>query len=329
MYPRKTKKTEGLKLMLRSSFFLFLIVIFISAAADMDLEEINKKIKNKSINSIGQGRLADEIYRVNGSSLKEKVESAVKTAEKEKSRIEKKVEKNLQDRVKDANEKYKEKAEKVYKAFQENEVQKERIEKFTKDLYEKVGPSKDVHYDKEDFSAFGSAVRGIEPDIEKKDSLLEDPVPYDERFYIFMSASVPENVWKTYTEDLKNIGSKRIIIVLRGCIGPKGCTYIKPTLEFLQRVVFNNGNETRGVEIQIDPYLFRRYSVKVVPTFVYVKGLKVKNPTFSEGLEENIESNPQVLVLKGDISIRGAVEKFLENADFAGLKKLDEIFRGF
>ncbi|WP_197017090.1 TrbC family F-type conjugative pilus assembly protein [Persephonella sp. KM09-Lau-8] len=300
-----------------------------SAAADMDLQEINKKIKNKTIEKIDQGRLADEVYRAQGSSLREKVESSVKNTEKERSKIEKKLKKSLQDRVKEADEKYREKTNRVYKSFQENKVQKERIEKYTKDLYEKVGPSKDVHYDKEDFSAFGSAVRGIEPDVEKKDSLLEDPIPYDERLYIFMSASVPENIWKTYAEDLKNIGSKRIIIVLRGCIGPQGCTYIKPTLEFLQKVIFNNGNETRGVEIQIDPYLFRRYKVKVVPTFVYVKGLKVKDPSFSEGLEENIESDPEILVLKGDISIRGAVEKFLENADFDGLKKLDEIFRGF
>jgi len=314
--------------MLRSSFLLFLIIVFLSAAADTDLEEINKKIKNKAVDKVDQGRLADEVYRTQGSSLREKVESAVKNAEKEKSKIEKKVEKNLQDRVKEANEKYKEKAERIYRNFQENEVQKERIKKFTKDLYERVGPSKDIHYDKEDFSAFGSAVRGVEPDL-KQDDMFEDPIPYDERLYIFMSASVPENVWRTYAEDLKNIGSKRIIIVLRGCIGPEGCTYIKPTLEFLQRVVFNNGNETRGLEIQIDPYLFRRYEVNAVPTFVYVKGLKVKNSSFSEGLEENIESDPEVLVLKGDISIRGVVEKFLENADFAGLKKLDEIFRGF
>ncbi len=314
--------------MLRSSFLLFLIIVFLSAVADTDLEEINKKIKNKAVDKVDQGRLADEVYRTQGSSLREKVESAVKNAEKEKSKIEKKVEKNLQDRVKEANEKYKEKAERIYRNFQENEVQKERIEKFTKDLYEKVGPSEDVHYNEEDFSAFGSAVRGIEPDL-KQDDIFEDPIPYDERFYIFMSSSVPENVWRAYAEDLKNIGSKRIIVVLRGCIGPKGCTYIKPTLEFLQRVVFNNGNETRGLEIQIDPYLFRRYEVNAVPTFVYVKGLKVKNSSFSEGLEENIESDPEVLVLKGDISIRGVVEKFLENADFAGLKKLDEIFRGF
>jgi len=306
-------------------FFLFLVLVFFSYGED--LEKINEKLRNKNIEEIDQGRLADEIYRVKGKDLEEKVKESMEKARAESDRIQPKMKKELTERKEKAEKEIGEKVRKVYRDFQENEVQRERVKKFSKDLYEEVGPYKSVKFRTEDFSSFGSATLGVEID-KSKGSKSDDLLPPDERLYIFMSASVPESIWETYGEDLKNLGSRRIIVVLRGCIGPDGCKYIKPTINFLRRVLFNNGNETRGIEIQIDPYLFKKYNVKVVPTFVYVKGLRVKNPSLSEGLAENIDSDPKILVLKGDVSIRGVVEKFLEHSDFPGLRKMAEFFRG-
>jgi len=82
--------------------------------------------------------------------------------------------------------------------------------------------------------------------------------------YIFISSSVPLEVWWNYAHYLinKNI---RGIFVLRGCIG--GCKYIRPTLELIKRFLTEDGKNEMGlpVEVQIDPLKFRNYGVKVVP----------------------------------------------------------------
>ncbi|HHJ63344.1 MAG TPA: hypothetical protein ENJ61_00390 [Aquifex aeolicus] len=82
--------------------------------------------------------------------------------------------------------------------------------------------------------------------------------------YIFISSSVPLEIWWRYAHYLleRNIPG---VFVLRGCIG--GCRYIRPTLEFVQRFLTEEGRNEEGlpVEVQIDPLKFRDYGVKVVP----------------------------------------------------------------
>ncbi len=82
--------------------------------------------------------------------------------------------------------------------------------------------------------------------------------------YIFISSSVPLEVWWRYAHYLlgRNIPG---VFVLRGCIG--GCRHIRPTLEFLHRFLTEDGKNKDGlpVEVQIDPLKFRDYGVKVVP----------------------------------------------------------------
>lgn len=90
--------------------------------------------------------------------------------------------------------------------------------------------------------------------------------------YIFMSSSVPLEVWWRYAHYLldRNIHG---VFILRGCIG--GCRYIRPTLEFIRRFLTEDGKNEEGlpVEVQIDPLKFRDYGVKVVPC-VAVEGRK-------------------------------------------------------
>ena len=82
--------------------------------------------------------------------------------------------------------------------------------------------------------------------------------------YVFMSSSVPLEIWWRYAHYLldKNIQG---VFVLRGCIG--GCRYVRPTLEFIQKFLTEDGENEEGlpVEVQIDPVKFREYGVKVVP----------------------------------------------------------------
>ncbi len=91
-------------------------------------------------------------------------------------------------------------------------------------------------------------------------------VKSDKVIYLFISSSVPLEVWWNYAHQALN-GNHRVVFVLRGCIG--GCRYIKPTLEFIQKFLTEDGQRERWlpIEVQIDPLKFRKYGVKKVPCF--------------------------------------------------------------
>ena len=100
--------------------------------------------------------------------------------------------------------------------------------------------------------------------VEKKEERKKNKVRSFPTVYIFISSSVPLEVWWRYAHYLldRNIPG---VFVLRGCIG--GCRYIRPTLEFVRRFLTEDGENEEGlpVEVQIDPIKFREYQVKVVP----------------------------------------------------------------
>lgn len=93
--------------------------------------------------------------------------------------------------------------------------------------------------------------------VEKREEKGKGEEVVKRRVYIFMSSSVPKEVWEGYMDYVlkKNIPA---VFLLRGCIG--GCRYIRPTLEFIKEVLGE-----RPLEIWIDPIKFRDYGVKVVP----------------------------------------------------------------
>ena len=88
---------------------------------------------------------------------------------------------------------------------------------------------------------------------------------------ILMSSSVPIEVWKAYicqVEDLK----LNAVFVLRGFIGGIK-SGIKPTLNFVQKLVKGwscqgQTKEVHNIEIDIDPWVFRKYKVNKVPAVV-------------------------------------------------------------
>ncbi len=94
-------------------------------------------------------------------------------------------------------------------------------------------------------------------EIGKQTKEKEDKGKIKSKIYIFMSSSVPEKVWDIYMDYVlnKNIPA---VFLLRGCIG--GCRYIRPTLEFIQKVL-----KERPLEVWIDPVKFRNYRVRAVP----------------------------------------------------------------
>jgi len=159
----------------------------------------------------------------------------------------------------------------------------------------------------------------------------------DERIYIFMSSSVPMVTWNNYAEDIDKIRDPNIVMVLRGCIG--GCERIKPTLEFIQKIVVPKGfssvdttregweeelkKKARRVQIWIDPLLFRYYRITEVPCIVYAKDVHPMDE-LSEGLKENLEGKPHYWKVYGDWKLSYMLEKLYEQSNARNVKKIIE-----
>ncbi len=135
----------------------------------------------------------------------------------------------------------------------------------------------------------------------------------DERLYIMISSSVPIQTLRTYADDLDKIRDPNIQMVLRGFVN--GAKYVRPTLDFIKRVTYVDPScdsedcQVYKANIIIDPTLFSRYRVEAVPAFVYVRGVSVKDPYMTEGVDYNATYRDYA-VLTGDISIEYALELF-------------------
>lgn len=124
----------------------------------------------------------------------------------------------------------------------------------------------------------------------------------DERIYIFISSSIPEQTIKNYIRDASKIGNN-IYLILRGGIG--GIKQIMPTVLWANSLLKKNSLcetqcEMYGVKILIDPFLFRKYNITKVPAIVYVQGLQN-----TEGLSEGLNSVKinKFWISYGDVSL--------------------------
>ncbi len=120
-------------------------------------------------------------------------------------------------------------------------------------------------------------------------------------FYLLMSSSVPKSIWKNYADFVEKAKLEdRVVFVLRGCVG--GCTYIRPTLEFLQDIL-KDGERERSIGIWIDPFIFRRFGVKEVPCLVMVKGDQLVDVELSPGRLDNLKARGKEWLSCGDWSL--------------------------
>lgn len=206
--------------------------------------------------------------------------------------------------------KVKEMQEKL-KDYKVPEVSKEEKEKLKKQVEEVKKKSKEWQ---ERLSYDGQKVIIKQP--QKKENQNKG-LAENEYLYVFMSSSVPKVVWDTYlkTIDTLNIGD-RAVLVLRGCIG--GCTYIKPTLNFLQSVI-----KEYKAQVWIDPLLFRRFSITEVPCFVYVKGDELENPELSAGFLDNLKVKGSYIKTCGDWAFTYHLEELCKK----GAKSLCELVK--
>lgn len=98
-------------------------------------------------------------------------------------------------------------------------------------------------------------------------------LPPTDRIFLFISKSIPLETLRNYARDIADIGDPRIIMVMRGFVG--GMRHVLPTRRFVLDVLRKDlacDTDTRsdcelyGVNLVIDPALFRRYDVQEVPT---------------------------------------------------------------
>ena len=102
-------------------------------------------------------------------------------------------------------------------------------------------------------------------------------------FYIFISLSMPETLLKKYDLIAKQIGAK---LVLRGF---KNNSF-KETVNYIQTL------SSEGIIGEINPILYRKYSVNLVPSFVLAQGDKFDK-------------------LVGNVSVNYALTKFKDKGD--------------
>lgn len=161
----------------------------------------------------------------------------------------------------------------------------------------------------------------LEPEKKEKKKVS---MAKDEKLYILMSSSVPVSVWKTYAKAIDEYGlSESAFLVLRGCIG--GCTYIKPTLNFIQKVIAPSEKEQIKTQVHIDPLIFRRFNIQRVPCFVYVKGDELINPEFSAGFEENLKNRGKHAVSCGDWAFEYHAKELCKKTGSPALCKISNL----
>jgi len=149
----------------------------------------------------------------------------------------------------------------------------------------------------------------------------------DERLYLFVSASMPTHVVRTYVADVARLKDPRISVVMRGFID--GMSKIGPTVNFVAEILrkdpacnMADGNncDMFQTNFMIDPLLFSRYGVEEVQSFVYVRGIKPSDPGMSEGSAANLTQGGHSFKVSGDASLKYIMEKIGSAANSESLQ---------
>lgn len=196
---------------------------------------------------------------------------------------------------------------KDYKVPEVSQEEKEKLKKQVEEVKKQASQWENrINYDGRRITV------GEKTKTERRISLAEN-----EYLYVFMSSSVPKGVWDKYLQTIDTLGIEdRAVLVLRGCIG--GCTYIKPTLNFLQSVM-----KEYKAQVWIDPLLFRRFSISRVPCFVYVKGDELENNELSAGFMDNLKVKGSYMLSCGDWAFTYHLEELCRK----GAKTLCELVK--
>ena len=205
-------------------------------------------------------------------------------------------------------------AEKLYEFYESPEFQK-RLSRETERVKKEVFGNEIDSYYKDLLGEKGKREQK-EKDQKKKMQRLSP----NERIYLFISSSVPEMTLRTYTEQIAGLRDKNIVVLMRGFID--GMHKIGPTLKFIGELLAKDpacGQRCGdyGVNVEVDPLLFRRYGIEQVPAVVYVPDIEVDRPG-SEGLGQNAKVG-RSYTFYGDSTLSNCFERINEQAKSASL----------
>lgn len=120
----------------------------------------------------------------------------------------------------------------------------------------------------------------------------------------FVSLSMPEGSLKKLGRDLKKAGG---VMIVRGTKYGIGSEEWGKSIEALKPIV-----ET-GVQLEINPALFKQFQIKTVPTIVVSpKGIA------SQGCQEEACTAGNIGIIRGDVSLDYALDKLADRQDEVG-----------
>ena len=181
---------------------------------------------------------------------------------------------------------------------------------------------------KEVFGGFKAYYKDLNSRESKKVAGKRERLSPNERIYLFISSSVPEATLRTYIEQIAGLSDLNIEVVMRGFIG--GMKYMGPTLKFIGKLLEKDPScglscGLYGVNIEVDPLLFRRYGILQVPAVVYVPDIEVLGPG-SEGLSRNAKVN-RSYAFYGDVALSYSLKRINEEANSASLAAVIKEFK--
>lgn len=142
----------------------------------------------------------------------------------------------------------------------------------------------------------------------------EEDLALNERFYLFVSSSMPLATLRTYAADLARLNDPRFVMVLRGFIG--GAKRIGPTASFITDVlkadpgcVFGTTQECamRDIPFIVDPLLFRSSGILQVPAMAYLPNMKTDTLSPKED-SSSARMSDEPLIVYGDASLGYTLE---------------------
>ena len=143
-------------------------------------------------------------------------------------------------------------------------------------------------------------------------------LPLNERIYVFISSSMPEQTLKNYVNALDRLRDSNIEMVMRGFVG--GIKKIAPTQKFIQKIVLKPDGSVYSVSIIIDPILFSKYGVGRVPCVVYDRSV-------AADIHADADSDSYYLMY-GDASLEYAIERIQEESQSETLNAVLASLRG-
>ncbi len=144
----------------------------------------------------------------------------------------------------------------------------------------------------------------------------------NERIFIYVSSSMPEQLVKTYLEYAdKSKGAIRI--ALRGFVG--GAQKIGPTQDWVRRVVTKeDGESAYKTGIEINPQLQKEYGVSQVPAVLYIKDYSMIN----EAHTGEVKKSDDFWIAYGAVDLLYALEEIQKDSKSKTLPALIKNLRG-